>query len=73
MSAPLPQQGTVNPYVLGYQQRQFGAGDQTQNHPTIVFDALVQTNLTAAQKAAEAETPLTLAAKNAANPQPGII
>jgi len=72
MSAPLPLQGTTNPFSLGYQKRQSGLGNLgVQDQTTDTFEALA--SLTAAQTAAQAVTPLTERAKQKANPQPGIV
>lgn len=70
MSAPLPQAGSVNPYSLGYQKRQFGVGNLNPT-PNRVFDDLVAPPTTGVT--AEAVTPLEEQADVAAHPQTGIV
>ena len=72
MSAPLPLQGTTNPFTSGYQKRQFNAGlNQSPASLTTVWDALA--TLTSAQTTSETVNPLEEEADNKVTPQKGII
>lgn len=72
MSAPLPLQGTTNPFTAGYQKRQFGYGDlYVQDLQNNVFSSL--NTLTTAQSNTMLVNPLEEQVDVTAVPQTGIV